>query len=381
MEIDLRLVDEDQSVLQLASLIGECTAEEFIALDTEFDREKTYYPSLALVQLKVRGMCYLVDPLKADISPVIKALVATPALILVFSGDEDLEVLVRQAQIADLAQKLPARICDLQLMSAFAGGDFQKGLQATLEQDLNICLDKSQTRSDWLFRPLSQEQLSYAACDVAFLEELHVFRLKAFKKEDVRLKWFYAAMLDKSANAQISIEPCKLYMSVSGAGELRNDQKALSRLRYLCQKRYEYGVLHNEALNRVITGKSLVSLAKFTPLTKQGLLSNRVHPVAVRQHGQDILRWIKESLGQEEITELLPPYDAFTPGRANRNRGSQLKHYLAQRAYKCEIREELLCTKKIINDYFYAHAMGTKSMLEKSWMSECVGNVSKAFKA
>ena len=177
---------------------------------------------------------------------------------------------------------------DLQYLAAFEGADFQKGLQATLKQDLGIDLDKSQTRSDWLSRPLNSEQLQYAACDVAYLDRLYAFRMRNFKEHDIRFTWFLEAMRDKATQASAQVRPEELYMSVQGAGDYALDQKFLLRLRYLCKKRYEYSVLHNEALNRVITGRALVNLAKLTPATRQGLYSSHMHREAVRQHGDDV---------------------------------------------------------------------------------------------
>ncbi len=379
MDVRYCLTDEAHGTAALAALIRECGENDFIGLDTEFDRVKTYYPILALVQLKLNDTCYLLDPLRTDIAPVIAALCDTEATVLLFSGDEDLEVLSREAQKAGLKKNLPARIVDLQYLAAFEGADFQKGLQATLKQDLGIELDKSQTRSDWLSRPLNSEQLQYAACDVAYLDRLYAFRMRNFKEHDIRFTWFLEAMRDKATQAAAQVRPEELYMSVQGAGDYALDQKFLLRLRYLCKKRYEYSVLHNEALNRVITGRALVNLAKLTPATRQGLYSSHMHREAVRQHGDDVLQWVSESLKLTDETPLAPPYDAYAPGRSDQSRGAVLKKFLTAKAEAAGIRPELLCSKKIINDYFYNATVNKPSLLERGWMKECVGDPKKAF--
>ncbi len=369
--------DDKSAVVDLIAKIDSLGADDCIALDTEFDRIKTLLPILSLLQLEIDGSCYLIDPLSFEIKPVIKALCECQARILMFSCIEDLEVIVNEAKRCELKSRLPHKLIDLQLMSAFANVGFQRGLQATLSSDLKVMLKKTETRSDWLARPLSQEQIGYAADDVFYLKALFDKTLSFFKAEDERLDWFYMAMQDLRATVIKDIEPKDLYLFVSGAGSLKAD--ALSRLLFLCEKRYEYAFEHNIALNRVITGKALVPLALYTPLTLQGLLSNKMHPVAVRQHGKLVLGWIKQSLTLPKELKPKRAYDSYAPGRSDKSLGHLLKHHLQTKAKEHNIDADLLCTRKLINDFFYHRAEGGKALLQSSWMKECVGDLSALF--
>lgn len=368
---NITYVDSPARIAELAAIIKSQSSSDRIALDTEFDRVTTFYPRLALLQLEIAGVCYLVDPLVCDIAPVIEALCATGATVLMFAAAEDLEVLADAAERGGRAD-LPLHIADLQLMEGFNSSGWMRSLQTALESELGVSLPKEETRSDWLRRPLTDAQLEYAAQDVQYLRELHDHELAKFAENDQRLRWFEDEMLRRRDAALLPVDPQELYLSVGGAGAL--SRKEQIRLRYLCARRFEYAVSHDEALNRVITGKALCAIAKFTPMTFQALASCKVNWGAVRQHGRLIIDWVKESLSLED-TELKPPYDSCAPGRSRENTGAALKRHLASRAQVCRVAPELITSKKLINNYFYEKKAGGIPLLEQGWMRECAGEL------
>ncbi|MGN0908401.1 MAG: HRDC domain-containing protein, partial [Succinivibrio sp.] len=184
--------------------------------------------------------------------------------------------------------------------------------------------------------------------------------------------WFAQEMRSMCAEALREPVPGELYRQVQGAGAL--SRRALQRLCYLCARRYEYAVEHDEAQNRVITGKALCSLAEHTPLTSQGLASCGMNWGAVRQHGRDVIGWIKESMALPDV-DVAPPYDAFSPGRTLRSSADGMKHVLNSAAQKAGIAPELICSKKLINDYFYAKRTGGTPKLCSGWCRECLGDI------
>lgn len=368
---NINYVADAAQIRDLSALINSLTADDRIALDTEFDRVVTFYPRLALLQLEISGVCHLVDPLSCDIAPVSAALCETQATVLMFAAAEDLEVLA-DAAARNGQPDLPQHIADLQLLEGFNGSGWMRSLQSTLESELGVSLPKEETRSDWLQRPLTQAQLEYAAQDVQYLKALHDHELEKFPAGDRRLCWFEDEMRRRRQAALAPVVPEELYLSVGGAGLL--NQKELLRLRHLCARRYEYAVAHNEALNRVITGKALCTIAKFTPMTFQALASCKVNWGAVRQHGNLIIGWVKESLALESAA-LKPPYDSCAPGRSKENTGAALKHHLGKRAKICGVAPELITSKKLINNYFYVKKHGGDALLEQGWMRECVGEI------
>lgn len=355
----------------LCDLIDSLDPKARIALDTEFDRVTTFYPRLALLQLKIGKECYLIDPLTFDITPVLNSLCQSRALVLMFASAEDLEV-IADATRAQGKAALPQRICDLQLIEGFNLAGWMRSLQSALESELLVKLPKEETRSDWLQRPLSASQLQYAVQDVEYLEALYESELSKFIADDPRLEWFKAEMQRKRNLALLEIDPHTLYLGVAGAGSLSMPE--LIRLKYLCERRYEYARAHDIALNRVITGKALCALAKFTPMTFQALASCKVNWGAIRQHGKLMISWIKESMAIPQ-EELSLPYDAAAPGRSKENTGAALKLYLTECAKRQCIAPELLNSKKLITNYFYAKKTKGEALLEQTWMRECIGEI------
>lgn len=135
-----------------------------IALDTEFMRVDTFYPIPGLIQVADNQSCYLIDPIEiVDMAPLAAVLANTDIIKVLHAASEDLELFRHHYGV------VPEPLFDTQIAAAFAGWGFSMGLQKIVEKSLNISLGKGHTRSDWLQRPLSEEQLLYAALDVAYL--------------------------------------------------------------------------------------------------------------------------------------------------------------------------------------------------------------------
>lgn len=139
-----------------------------VGLDTEFIRERTYWPRLALVQMAVGDEILLVDPLVPGMPEALAAWLDAPGVLKVMhSASEDL-IALRCACGA-----LPRPMYDTQVAAALAGTGAGLGYQKLVEQIAGVTLPKGETRSDWLRRPLSPTQLEYAADDVRYLGALH----------------------------------------------------------------------------------------------------------------------------------------------------------------------------------------------------------------
>ena len=184
---------------ELAARLAERPAR--IGLDTEFVRERTYWPKLALVQLSLpradgRIEVLLADPLAPGIAPALAPVLDDPAVLKVMhSAGEDL-VALRQACGA-----VPAPLFDTQVAAALAGVGAGMGYQKLVQALAGVELPKGETRSDWLRRPLSAAQLAYAADDVRYLHVLHD-RLHATLDALGRLAWLEEDCARQVANAR-----------------------------------------------------------------------------------------------------------------------------------------------------------------------------------
>lgn len=156
----MQWIDSPEDASRLTRWNGEAGP---IAMDTEFMREKTFYPELALVQLGRPGEVLLLDAPKLGRLQPICALLESPALKVMHSASEDLQALQHAYAC------LPMPLFDTQIAAGLAGLDPSLSYQKLVAELCGVVLEKGETRSDWLRRPLSEAQLSYAADDVRYL--------------------------------------------------------------------------------------------------------------------------------------------------------------------------------------------------------------------
>ena len=149
---------------ELAVLTDVISAAPVIAVDTEFVREKTYYPQLCLIQVATREHAACIDCLAPlELAPLFKRLFRADCTSVLHSARQDLEVIWQRAQ------RLPPRLIDTQIAAALVGWPPQIGLEGLLERTLNVTLGESYARTDWSRRPLPSAALNYALEDVRHL--------------------------------------------------------------------------------------------------------------------------------------------------------------------------------------------------------------------
>ncbi len=152
----------------LQDWLAQLPADAAVGLDTEFMRRNTFYPQLALLQLGWNERYALIDPLAFDIGDALQPLLGDGAAVTVMhSASEDLETL------APLLREGPRVLFDTQIGAAFVGMGLGISYRALVAELIGVELDKGETRSDWLQRPLTPSQYSYAALDVVYLKSIH----------------------------------------------------------------------------------------------------------------------------------------------------------------------------------------------------------------
>ncbi len=183
-------VNSDDALKDVVALIERAG---IVALDTEFTREKTYYPILSLIQVAVKDSdnkqkTFVIDCLsKLDLSEFF-SLIANPKIVkILHSSAQDLQIFHYHSELT------PCNVFDTQVMANFCGFDFNVGYSSLVENLFDKKLDKKQQRSDWQRRPLSKSQLDYALLDVVFLEEIYNIFLGKLQ-EMQRLEWFLEEM-------------------------------------------------------------------------------------------------------------------------------------------------------------------------------------------
>jgi ribonuclease D len=170
-------IDRAADLPPLAALLA---GPDWVGLDTEFLREKTFFPKLCLLQLAAAGKIWCIDTLSSSLEPLVPALTAAPCRKVIHAARQDLEAFYLTSR------RIIAPVFDTQIAAACIGLKPQIGYAELDKVLLNVTLAKGQTRTDWSKRPLSPEQLDYAAEDVMYLEELAgrlTERLRALGRE------------------------------------------------------------------------------------------------------------------------------------------------------------------------------------------------------
>ncbi|WKD49121.1 ribonuclease D [Microbulbifer spongiae] len=345
---------------QLADLCDVWRHQRAVALDTEFMRSRTFYPQPALVQIGDGKHCYLIDNLAIDdLQPLRDLLLHTAVTKIMHSCSEDLETLER------LLGVIPEPIFDTQIAAAMSGMQASLGYAAAVRSLLNVELPKSETRSNWLQRPLSDAQKKYAALDVAWLPVLYAVLSKRLRERG-RLEWLQedcAALVAAARNPQ---PPELYYQKVKGAWRLRGKQ--LAALQDLCAWREREARALDIPRNHLLKESLCMAMAQQMPRHKGALSQLGLEGRVLRQHGDILLQITSRSIQRQETPPCLPQ-------PLNRQQGEifkQLRRQLAAIAAREALPSEILIRKKELEALVQANSPELRGRL-RGWRAEIIG--------
>jgi len=295
--IEIHWIRDD---LSLAEHCREWRQLPFVAVDTEFMRVDTFYPKAGLIQIGDGKCAFLIDPLLiGNWQPLAELIEDRNVVKVLHACSEDLEVLLR------LTGKLPQPLFDTQLAAGYLNLGFSMGYSRLVQEVLGIDLPKGETRSDWLQRPLSETQVSYAAEDAVHLAEL--FSALRARLSDDKYAWVLEDGAELVAQLRREVQPDSLYREVKLAWKLSPQQLAV--LRALCAWREREARLRDVPRNRILKEHALWPIAKSQPTILAALARiDDMHPRTLRQDGETLLQLIKHaaSLPAEQWPEPLP---------------------------------------------------------------------------
>lgn len=194
-----------------------------LAIDTEFIREKTYYPKLCLLQLATDEQVWIIDPFKAkDLSALVPLLLDGGITKLFHAAKQDIEI------IYHLLDAIPAPIFDTQVAAALLGRSFQIGLAALVQSYCGVSLKKGDSFTDWARRPLSKSQLDYAVSDVIYLPDIYR-KMKAELEALGRTTWMDNDLDRLSDISEYRIDPYTRYLHLKRANQLSPRQLSAAK--------------------------------------------------------------------------------------------------------------------------------------------------------
>ena len=281
-----------------------------LGLDTEFVRERTYRADLGLVQISDGETAWLVDTVAVrDLDPL-KRLLESPGTIKVFhSASEDLEVMWHTLGA------VPANMIDTQIACALIGQSLQLSYQGAVKWLCGVEVDKEQTRSNWVNRPLRPEQLHYAATDVVFLCGIYA-KLRDELHQHGRWAWLEEEVGRLVYNAQQEVDPDEAYVRMKGSGHL--DIPSLRVLKRLAAWREETALRKNLARGFVIADTILLDIATRKPMSAAALGEiEGLHPRTAATYGAILLNAVSDGAASNEAVEQSLPLTKPQAKRVN----------------------------------------------------------------
>lgn len=354
-----QFIDTPQALAEFCAALHGC---EWLALDTEFIREKTYYPQLCLVQVGVPGRYACIDPLAlADLQPLYDLLYDSSITKVLHACAQDLEIFVH------LTGRVPGPIFDTQLAAPLLGLAEQIGYANFVKEMLGVELDKTQTRTDWSRRPLTAAQLTYAADDVRYLAKVYPQVIERLAAQG-RLGWLAAEFEPYQKLERYQLQPEDVWNRMRGLEKLR--AKGLSIVQQLTAWRERQAQAKDLPRNWILKDEVIFDLARLAPQNIDGIASIRgMQPKTAERYGTTLLELIEAASGQEPQP---------LPGRARQARPTVQEEALAD-VLQAQLR--LLADRHDINSGTIASrkdllalVRGEPSALLRGWRRGIAGN-------
>ena len=261
-----------KTTLELSQFCDYAYNFDYITVDTEFLRERTYYPKLCLIQLAIPGdqenSAVLIDPLEGnlDLSPLYKIFLDSDIVKVFHAARQDLEIFFQDKNI------IPSPLFDTQLAAMVCGFGEQVGYETLVRSICKVNLDKSSRFTDWSLRPLSNNQQQYALADVTHLRQIYEY-LKEQLKRNERETWLEEELnILKNPETYIT-RPNEAWRRIKSRS---NSSKFLGVVARLAEFRETYAQKNNIPRNRVLKDDALMELASLKPKSFDDLSRSRL---------------------------------------------------------------------------------------------------------
>lgn len=346
----------------LSPLCEQIRQQPWIALDTEFLREKTYYPKFCLLQIATPEWVACVDPLAiSDLSTLFDAIYSPDIVKVLHSCRQDLEIFYQ------ITGKIPTPVFDTQIAAPLLGFQENPGYAMLVSSFLNVNLNKAHTRADWSARPLTEDQIQYAADDVIYLCKIYTLMCKQLGDLG-RLDWLQSdfALLNNPELYQIS--PENAWLKIRGKNKLTGRQ--LSIMQSLCEWRERSAQRDNRPRNWLMQDDLMLELAKLQPQTVADLAKIRgIQERTVNRYGKELCQLIGDAM--QRLPK--PLHEKGRPGKKTQQQEAVLDVLTAVvriRAEENALNPVILATRKDLEDLLYGEE---ESLLLQGWRYNMAG--------
>lgn len=345
----------------LQSLIEHLSNSQWLALDTEFMRESSYYSKLCLIQVASEDICACIDVIALDNIDIFLALLADPSKIKIFhSGRQDLEVFFTQYHI------IPTPIFDTQIAASMLYANEQIGYGELVENILDIKLTKTESRTNWSKRPLTAAQHAYALDDVRYLGAMYVQMHHALTEKQ-RLSWFEEECRSLCSLDLYQVDPDQAWKNIKGIGRIADQSLPLVKQlacwrEYLAQQR-------DRPRQWILSDRALTDLAQLKPLNKETIKAflTAEHPKFSR-YVDNILAEIDKTSASDQKNHTLSVADRRLD-KEQQDHVKRLMKHIRQRAEELGVTPSLLANRKSIEQLI----RGEQSRITSGWRQDQIG--------
>lgn len=283
-----QFIDQQSDFENVLALMSQFTV---YGLDTEFIKVDTLWPKLGIFQINIKGKVFLLDGTKLDLTEFWAKLFNAQQNIF-HACSEDIDLIYHYAQQKDLNN-----VFDTQVALSFLGQGLQVSYQNALKNVLDIDIEKDQTRSDWLARPLSSEQLKYAANDVLYIMQL---------ADEIKLRLVNKSLLsfveeDCQHLAQEIGQETPLELLYTDVANYRHSRRQLMQLQQLAVWREQMAKALNQPRSFILKNVTMIDLVEKNPKNNFQLAAiKNIRPNVIRDYGKTILDLLKYLPDQEQ---------------------------------------------------------------------------------
>ena len=299
--VDVTWVREQHQLAEVINALAICGR---VALDTEFIKRDTYYPRLALVQLNTGNHVYLLDAPELQLSELWEALRQVDVAIWHACG-EDLGIFYLLSGCPPLTN-----IFDTQIALSYLTGQLQMGYQQALADQLDMHIDKEHSQSDWLQRPLTDEQEQYAIDDVRYLPALYLSIEHALKAQGLYdYVWADCQLYASDLYDLQHVEDEAMYLTMA---DYRYNSQQMAILKGIATWREELARATNQPRTFIIKKQAVREIVTEKPNSMRELShKTTMHRSMLRLYGEELLKIIREAKSlppAEHPACLVPPY-------------------------------------------------------------------------
>ncbi len=355
----------------LKALVAELSRAPYIALDTEFMRDQTYWPKLCLMQVAAAGIEAIIDPLAPglDLAPFY-GLLASPGIVkVVHAARQDIEIFYHQGGV------IPDPLFDTQIAAMVCGFGESASYETLARKLAHAEIDKSARFTDWSRRPLSKRQLEYALADVTHLRVVYEALAKQLQKSD-RSAWVEEEIAALKDPALYRLEPADAWKRLKPR---TGNKRFLALLAVLAEWREREAQTRDQPRNRIVKDEALLEIAAHPPDSAEGLDHIRAVPkgFGASRLGKSLMEAVEKGRGAR-------PPEGIEPVRPRRRKEPSqsaidlLKTLLRLRAETAGVAPRLIADADEIEKLAAFEDDGVAAL--HGWRAEVFGNDARALR-